>query len=217
MIARARVVMMMLPAVAATACGLNQRPQPELAPQSIRLRVTSTTVCAARVCMSAAATVTEGMLARADDDSLLVYDPRRNGYAAFPVAAITRLEIHRGQARGSVGNAASQGVKTAAVGAGVGAAVGFLSGLVIPPIFGGRSDPGRFAAAGAAEGAIQGAAVGAIQGAMMGPALWQAITVRQLREELCHCRLPEPVPAVGASVQPGASGTTSSVSPREPR
>jgi len=188
MIARTRFALVPL-LVAASACSLNQRPQPELAPQGIRVRVASGTVCAERTCTTGALRVTEGTLVRVDDDSLLVYDPSRNGYAAFPVSAISRLELYRGQARGSLGNAARQGAKTAAIGAGVGAAIGAVSGLLIPPIFHQEPDPGRWALAGATQGAVEGAAAGAITGAMTGPSLWQPVTVRQLREELCHCRI----------------------------
>jgi hypothetical protein len=46
---------------------------------------------------------------------------------------------------------------------------------------------------GAVEGAVYGAGAGLAAGATLGEANWQTIAYRDLREEMCHCRIPTAV------------------------
>ena len=44
----------------------------------------------------------------------------------------------------------------------------------------------------AAEGLVQGAFAGAAIVAAVGETVWHEVTVHQLREEMCHCRIRQP-------------------------
>ncbi|NIN10293.1 MAG: hypothetical protein GTN62_03105 [Gemmatimonadales bacterium] len=158
-------------------------------PQTLRVRVTA---YPPNQLWAGFATQHEGTLIFVDSDTLSLYSDGRHAYTAIPVASITKLEVYRGQ-KGSVGSAA----KGAGVGAAAGALLGAIAGATSAAIFGGLfdydPDIGEAATEGAVVGAVDGAITGAYLGATVGEAIWQEVTVHQLRQELCRCRIPPAV------------------------
>ena len=131
----------------------------------------------------------EGTLIYLEADTLKLFNGRTRSTMLVPTTAITHLEVYRGR-KGS----ASGALKGAAVGTAAGAVMGAAIGLTAEAIFGGIAgrdrDYGGTIAEAAADGAVTGAFVGATAGATVGDAVWQELTVHDLREELCHCRIP---------------------------
>ncbi len=77
------------------------------------------------------------------------------------------------------------------MGAGLGALAGGILGVIAgSDSWWGDIDVGGMIVAGALAGAMDGASTGAIGGAAQGKAIWERITLRQLRQELCHCAEP---------------------------
>jgi uncharacterized protein YcfJ len=166
-----------------TACVVSQ-PTPAAYPQGVQVRVVST---------DAGPLPLEGTLIYAEADTLTLYVPQYRSTVSVPVGSVTRLEVYRGR-KGSAGKA----VKGAAIGTVAGAAMGAAIGATTEAIFGGmlgsQRDYGDAIAVGAADGAVAGAFVGATAGATVGDAVWQEVTVHDLRQELCHCRISRPEP-----------------------
>jgi hypothetical protein len=133
----------------------------------------------------------EGTLIFLGADSLVLHPEGAASSLAIPVSAITKLEVHRGHGRGSVPRAATGAALGALGGAVLGAVAGAAMGAIFPTFFSDRGAVvGDVAKRGAAGGAAVGAIGGAYRGATVGPALWQEVTVVQLRRELCHCMNP---------------------------
>lgn len=166
-----------------TACVVSH-PTPAAYPQGVQVRVVST---------EAGPLPLEGTLIYAEADTLKLYVPQYRSTFSVPVGSVTRLEVYRGR-KGSAGKA----VKGAAVGTVAGAVMGAALGATTEAIFGGMfgstRDYGEAIAVGAADGAVTGAFVGATAGATVGDAVWQEVTVLDLRQELCHCRIDQSHP-----------------------
>ena len=126
-----------------------------------------------------------------DGDSLRLYVRELHLAQTTPLSAIVGLEVFRGR-RGSVGAAARGAATGTAVGVGLGAVASGLGAALGSALLGGRVDLGEAMAEGAVQGAVDGALIGAGMGAVAGDEVWQAVTVRELREELCRCRIAEP-------------------------
>ena len=159
-------------------------PTPAAYPQGVQVRVVST---------EAGPLPLEGTLIYAEADTLKLYVPQYRSTLAVPVGSVTRLEVYRGR-KGSAGKAVKGAVIGTVAGAAVGAALGATTEAIFGGMFGSRRDYGGAMAVGAADGAITGAFVGATAGATVGDAVWQDVTVHELREELCHCRIAQPDP-----------------------
>jgi len=156
-------------------------------PLRVQVRVT---VCEDNPVCGGIPYVFTGTLIYLEADTLVMYAEDRLERRSIPVAHIAKLEVYRGR-KPSVSGAA----KGAGAGAVFGAIVGAASAAAAGAVFGGFADVdvGEMAARGAIEGMVTGALGGAAIGASYGSAKWQEVTVRQLREELCHCRIPEVV------------------------
>jgi hypothetical protein len=131
----------------------------------------------------------QGIIAWAVEDSLRIYHEQEMRHVTLPVSSIARLAIYRGQ-HATAGTAAAG----AATGAGIGALLGALSSAASAAVFGAIWDESvnvtEAVTYGAVEGAVEGAAVGLVAGATLGEGVWQEIPYHDLREEMCHCRLP---------------------------
>ncbi len=137
--------------------------------------------------------VFQGTLIYLDADTLLLHDSQSWKHVAVPVTRIAKLEVWRGR-RPTAGSVA----KGVGIGALTGALAGALAGAAAEAIFGGLDgdhDIGEAAARGGVEGAIQGGIAGGVVGAAIGSTVWQEVTVLQLRQELCNCRISEPTVA----------------------
>jgi hypothetical protein len=161
------------------ACVVSQ-PTPAAYPQGVQVRVVSA---------EAGPLPLEGTLIYAEADTLKLYVPRHRSTLAVPVGSVTRLEVYRGR-KGSAGKAVKGAAIGTVAGAAMGAAIGATTEAIFGGMFGSRRDYGDAIAIGAADGAVTGAFVGATAGATVGDAVWQEVTVHDLRQELCHCRLP---------------------------
>lgn len=156
------------------------------------MRVTAAESCASLTACSGqpASHGQSGILIYVDGDTLSMYASDRQSPVAIPVSSITRLEVYRGQ-KGSVGGAAKGAGIGALLGAALGAAVGGTTEAIFGGMLGRKRDYGDAVAEGATRGVVEGAFTGAMIGAAAGDAVWHEVTVHQLREELCHCRIPE--------------------------
>lgn len=163
-----------------TACVVSQ-PTPAAYPQGVQVRVVST---------DAGPLPLEGTLIYAEADTLKVYVPQNRSTIAVPVGSVTRLEVYRGR-KGSAGKAVQGAAIGTVAGAAMGAAIGATTEAIFGGMFGSQRDYGDAIGTAAADGAVTGAFVGATAGATVGDAVWQEVTVHDLREELCHCRLPQ--------------------------
>ncbi len=92
---------------------------------------------------------------------------------------------HRPSAEGTV----KGGAAGAAVGTELGAATGVLADALFAGMFAVDPDIGEAAATGAAYGPVDGTLTGAAVGAMASSPIWQELTVLELRQEPCPCRL----------------------------
>jgi hypothetical protein len=171
--------------LAASGCVV-ANPAPPADPLRVQVRVT---VCADNPVCANYPHVHAGTLIYLEADTLLMYAEDQLVRLPIPVAHIAKLEVYRGR-KPSVAGAA----KGAGVGALMGAAIGAAAAGVSGAVFGGIADVdvGEMAARGAIEGVVGGAITGAAVGASVGSPVWQEVSVRQLREELCHCRIEEP-------------------------
>ncbi len=133
----------------------------------------------------------KGSLVLADGDSLVLYDLEAKQRFVVRAASGMDLDIYRGQ-QGSLKATAKSAGKGALIGAGIGAVAGGLLGLVAnTSSYWEDVNLAGSIAKGAAAGAVEGASVGAFQGALQGEAVWERITLLQLRQELCRCANPD--------------------------
>lgn len=132
----------------------------------------------------------QGVLIWAEADSLKLHVEAIRDAVTVAVSDVATLEVYRGR-KPTAGSVA----KGAGIGAAAGTALGFLVGITTEAafggMFGGERDFSEAAATGAAYGMVEGAFTGATLGAASGEAVWLPITVHQLRELLCHCRIPD--------------------------
>ncbi len=166
-----------------TACVVSQ-PTPAAYPQGVQVRVVST---------DAGPLPLEGTLIYAEADTVKLYVPPHRSTIAVPVGSLTRLEVYRGR-KGSAGKTMKGAAIGTVAGAALGAAIGATTEAMFGGMFGRTRDYGEAIAVGAADGAVTGAFVGATAGATVGDAVWQEVTVLDLRQELCHCRIAQPEP-----------------------
>ncbi len=163
-------------------------PQQPVPAEGLRVRVT-VSCPAARACTSSPNGGTyEGSLILVDSDTLILYAKNRRARVTLSVFSISKLEVYRGR-KGSAAAAA----KGAVVGAFGGAVIGALLGGTTEAILGGLDgdrEVAEKAAEGAGVGAVIGGIGGAVAGATSGEVVWEEVTVEQLRQELCHCRVP---------------------------
>jgi hypothetical protein len=171
---------------------------PEPLDDRLRIRVTTLThydAAAEEVQSAASAERREGRLIWADADGIQLYSRKLNRRVAIPASSIAGIEVYR-ERKGSA-KAAAEGGATGAI---AGAALGGLLGLVSEAAFGGLRVGGRdYSDAigdGALAGALTGGTIGAVAGATAGEEVWEVVTLRELREELCRCRIEEPVVTV---------------------
>lgn len=177
MSARRRLISL-LPLVAASACMMSQ-PKSDTQPSVIVLRVIPTD--------SSSRT---GTLLLVGGDSLLLYDPKVKQRFVVRESFSGALEVYRGQ-QGGLKPVAKGAGKGALIGAGIGALLGAALVPVIGGALGAPVDAGKAVAGGALAGAQEGVSAGAFQSAMQGEGVWERITFRQLRQELCHCDNPK--------------------------
>jgi len=167
----------------------------EPSPGALRLRVTTVPGCpdGGPCSGSTARRVDDGRLLALGDDTLTL-DAQGRGRVIVPIAGISRLEVYRGRA-GSAGTALMDGGIGALVGAGVAALAAGLWGEFVDAVSlfdwnGVDSEADVDIGRAAVTGAIAGAAVGVVYGATAGTAVWEVVTVDQLRHELTAARFP---------------------------
>ncbi len=183
-------------AFSTSACFVSN-PYPAPIPQSIRVRIATDVSCQEpQACIHWPVTQNlTGILIHVDGDTVSLYSQKRGGRLGIPVWGISKIELERGR-KASVGAVAKGAGLGAVAGAALGAAVGGTAEALFGGWFGGRRDYGRAIGEGATEGLVTGAFTGAVIGAVAGETVWHEVTVHQLREEMCHCRIPQPKPHV---------------------
>ena len=158
-------------------------------PTAILIRASDVLPCGSSQCGSVRTReLHRGTLIFIDADSLVLADRISNGRVSVREESGRLIEVYRGQ-RVSSGSVA----KSAARGGLLGLATGFLSaatGVVVAEALGLDGIAGESLRAGAVVGAASGVAGGILQGVREGDAVWQRITVSQLRQELCRCAHP---------------------------
>lgn len=150
-----------------------------------------------------------GSLVLADEDSLVLYDLKAKTRFVMREETGVRLDLYRGQ--GESGKAAVAGAgKGALIGAGLGLLAGGLFAAILKSDtqWWGDVDVVDALAAGALTGAVNGAATGALQGAAQGRAVWERITFKQLKQELCRCADPMAVGGSRRHVDPLVPGSS---------
>ena len=166
--------------------GCIHQPVTPAVPQGWHVRVYVTTTAGADTVML------QGVVVWAVEDSLRLHGEEALIQVTVPVRRIARLEVFRGQ-RATAASAA----KGAAAGAGIGALLGTIfsaTGAAIGgAIFGVDAAVDDALTEGFVRGATEGAAWGLMAGATLGEGVWQVIAYHDLREEMCHCRLPPTV------------------------
>jgi hypothetical protein len=181
---QARQLLVATIALAGSGC-IVANPSPAPDPLSVQVRVT---LCADNPACTTPARVHTGTLIYLEADTLLMYAEDRLGRLPIAVAHIAKLEVGRGRKPSAEG-----AMKGAGIGALLGTLAGAAAGVAGVAAFGGFAgiDAGEIVARSAVEGAVGGAVTGAAIGAGVGTPVWREVGVKQLREELCHCRIPE--------------------------
>ena len=133
-----------------------------------------------------------GPLVFADRDSLVMTDLEVKARVTIRPGAGTLLEVYRGQGRtaGAAARGAGRGFLTG-IATGLGEAV--LSKALGEVVGGpwGDLDLGELAGGGVVLGGSGGALTGLLQGANEGEAVWERVSLLQLRQQLCHCASPD--------------------------
>ena len=136
------------------------------------------------------ATHRRGHLVFADQDSLVMFDNRAMERVAIRPGPGVVLQVYRGQRSDP-----RTTLKGAAKGAALGAAAGLAEALLVGGLFkllGGDVDMSEAMRSGVALGAGTGALTGGITAAQEGEAVWERLTLLQLRQLLCRCADPGP-------------------------
>ena len=130
-----------------------------------------------------------GTLIFADVDSLVMFDGKTMERVTVRPDSGVVLEVYQGQRRtaGAIGKGT---VKGAAVGAAVGVGEAVAASL-LGKVLGWDIDLGEAAKAGILLGTTFGAYSGGAQGAKEGEAVWERVTMLQLRQQLCRCPNPD--------------------------
>jgi hypothetical protein len=124
-----------------------------------------------------------------DADSLVMTDMARGERATVRPDSGVILEVYRGQHRSGKG-VAKGGAKGAVKGAAVGAAEGLLVGG-LSKLLGAEADISKSIKAGIVLGTATGVLVGANQALEEGDAVWERVTLLQLRQQICRCANPD--------------------------
>lgn len=186
--------------VASAACSTVPMEVTHPEPVQIVLRVTSTPSCGPGAeCPREPGTLRyRGPLVFAEDDSLVMTDMTLGRRVTVRSGPGTRLEVYRGQKR-TVGAVATGAGKGFLAGIAAGAAEGFIAGG-LSRLVGVDVDVGDMVKSGVVIGGSTGALAGGAQGLAEGDAVWETVTLLQLRQQICKCadpdrgRRPEPTP-----------------------
>ena len=128
-----------------------------------------------------------GPVVFAETDSLVIAD-RVTGRHVAVRADGGAIEVYRGQ-RVSGGSVLKQAGRNTAFGIATGA-MAALAGAAVAKVVGFDVDAGELIKGSAVTGAMAGAIQGTVQGATEGEAVWERVTLLQLRQELCRCSHP---------------------------
>ena len=134
------------------------------------------------------ATHRRGHLVFADTDSLVMFDNRAMERVAIRPGPGVILQVYRGQRSNP-----ETTMKGATKGALQGAAAGLAEALLVGGLFkllGGDVDMTEAMRSGVALGAGTGAFAGGLTAAQEGEAVWERLTLLQLRQHLCRCADP---------------------------
>jgi hypothetical protein len=179
--------------VGAAACVSTQIPVEATAPrpQEVILRATVLGPCpSGDDCESRpVAAKRRGILVFVDADSLVMTDLRAGQRVTLWPNSGVLLEVYRGQHR-SLQAAVEGAVLGAAKGAAAGAATGLLMGG-LAKMLGSDADLGDGVRGATVLGAGGGALGGANQALAEGKAVWERVTLLQLRQQMCRCADPD--------------------------
>ena len=197
-----RLHQLMLPSAALLASACTTVPMEVARPEPVQivLRVTERVPCnlGAECPREAESVERRGPLVFIDGDSLVMTDMKLGHRVAFHPGPGVQLEVYRGQKRSA---------EAVAKGAGKGLLAGILVGAVEGLVAGGLSkvvgadvDVGESIKGGIVGGGSMGVLAGIVQGYAEGDAVWETVTLLQLRQQLCRCsdpdrdKRPEPTP-----------------------
>lgn len=176
-----RTILRFIPAIiliTPAACSMRPMEAANPRPVDLLLRVTAGTA------------VREGSLIFADADSLVMFDRKSMTRNTVRPDSGVMFELYQGQRR-----SAEAVAKGAAKGAVVGAAVGVgeaLATSLLGKILGWDIDVGEATRGGILLGTTIGAYSGGARGANEGEAVWERVTLLQIRQQLCRCATPDP-------------------------
>ena len=131
-----------------------------------------------------------GPLVFADADSVVFTDMQRGERIALRSGPSLKLEVYRGQ-RSSADAVVKGAAKAGLFGALVGIAGAVVGVAVSEVVGGGGASLADWVRAGAVSGAAGGVMTGALQGAQEGEAVWEKVTIRELRQQICKCPDPD--------------------------
>jgi|KBSSwiStaDraftv2_1062776.scaffolds.fasta_scaffold11471_13 hypothetical protein len=160
------------------ACSMRPMEAANPRPVDMMLRVTS------------GAAVREGSLIFADVDSLVMLDRKSIERITVRPDSGVVIELYQGQRR-----SAEAITKGAAKGAVVGAAVGVgeaLATSLLGKVLGWDINVGDATRGGILLGTTIGAYSGGAKGANEGEAVWERVSLLQIRQQLCRCANPDP-------------------------
>jgi hypothetical protein len=134
--------------------------------------------------------VREGTLIFADVDSLVMFDRKSTERVTVRPDSGVLLDLYQGQRR-SADAVAKGAVKGAVVGVAVGVGEALATSL-LGKILGWEVDLGEATKGGILLGTTIGGYSGGAKGANEGEAVWERVTLLQLRQQLCRCPNPDP-------------------------
>ena len=132
----------------------------------------------------------EGTLIFADVDSLVMFDRKAMQRATVRPDSSVALELYQGQ-RQSAEAITNGAMKGAVVGVAVGVGEALATSL-LGKILGWKIDVGEATKGGILLGTTIGAYTGGAKEANEGEAVWERVTLLQLRQQLCKCAKPDP-------------------------
>jgi hypothetical protein len=132
-----------------------------------------------------------GPLVFAEADSLVMTDMRLGRRVTLRTGPNLFLEIYRGQ-RSSEEAVVKSAARSALFGGLVGLASGLLGAATSAALGGSVGGLENWVRAGTVTGVSSGVAAGALTGAREGEAVWESVTILQLRQQLCKCANPDP-------------------------
>ena len=130
-----------------------------------------------------------GTLIFVERDSLVMFDRNVSQRVTVRPDSTVILELYQGQRRSAdaIAKGTARGV---AIGVAAGVGEALITGL-LAKLVGWEVDVGEVVKSGVVLGGASGALTGGVKGAEEGEAVWERVTLLQIRQQLCKCPNPD--------------------------